>query len=137
MQTFSPPDYEITNQISAEGLEQAEIVVTVSPDLPCLPGHFPDNPILPGVVQVDWAMTLGLELFAIQGRFDGLSAVKFMRIMQPPEQYRLVLKWLPAKSQLIYQYLGLNEPDTKSVGQDAAAPVIYSSGKANFTTAAS
>ncbi len=50
---------------------------TVMADHPCLPGHFPDRPIVPGVVLLDMIFAeLGLAPTA-------LAAVRFMRPVRP------------------------------------------------------
>lgn len=54
-------------------------------------GHFPGDPVLPGVVQVDWAVRLGEEAFGPQGTFAGLSQVKFLEAMRPGETVNLRL----------------------------------------------
>lgn len=54
----------------------------IAPDHPCLPGHFPGRPVVPGVVLLD-------EVFALilaqrPGRaVTGLPSVKFIHPVQP------------------------------------------------------
>ncbi len=55
---------------------------TIADDHPCLPGHFPGRPIVPGVVLLDAATAL------ILGRLPGtllraISAVKFLTPVLP------------------------------------------------------
>lgn len=97
-----PPEIVATREISTN---EIEIDVLVSADLPCFEGHFPDHPILPGVVQVDWAVTLGQQFFEITGEFAGLEAVKFMRITQPGQTITVALKWQSEKGKLHYRLL--------------------------------
>jgi len=52
-------------------------------DLPIFRGHFPSVPIVPGVLQVGWAIELARAHGLAAGRFCGISMVKFRRIVQP------------------------------------------------------
>ena len=55
-------------------------------------GHFPGYPILPGVIQVDWAIRLGAEAFGHLGEFLGLSDLKFVAPILPGERIELLLQ---------------------------------------------
>jgi acyl-coenzyme A synthetase/AMP-(fatty) acid ligase len=55
----------------------------VSPTAPFFAGHFPQQPILPGVVQVDWLVWLSRVLLDIEAGFAGLEAAKFRRVILP------------------------------------------------------
>jgi 3-hydroxymyristoyl/3-hydroxydecanoyl-(acyl carrier protein) dehydratase len=52
-------------------------------DLAIFRGHFPSTPIVPGVLQVGWAVELAREHALADGRCRGISTVKFRRIVQP------------------------------------------------------
>lgn len=67
-------------------------------DLPYFDGHFPETPILPAVVQIDWAVKLAREHFGMHERFSSLRALKFTRVVQPPAPLTLELKRLPGRS---------------------------------------
>ena len=54
-------------------------------------GHFPDCPLLPGVVQVGWAVELARSHLALSRSFRALAGVKFMRVIQPGAQVHLML----------------------------------------------
>ena len=55
-------------------------------------GHFPEAALLPGVVQIGWAVELArLHLPHSLGAFSALSAVKFMRVIQPGARVSLHL----------------------------------------------
>jgi 3-hydroxyacyl-[acyl-carrier-protein] dehydratase len=64
---------------------------TLGPDLMCFDGHFPGNPILPGVVQVDWACHFGQEAFGPLGVFTSIRNLKFMQIVRPGDALHLEL----------------------------------------------
>jgi 3-hydroxymyristoyl/3-hydroxydecanoyl-(acyl carrier protein) dehydratase len=46
-------------------------------------GHFPGQPILPGVVQLDWVMKLSQEIFKIAEPSAQDFQIKFSHIIQP------------------------------------------------------
>ena len=78
-------------------------------DLEYFAGHFPQAPLLPGVVQVGWAVELArLHLepgaSAELGRFRSLASVKFMRVLQPGAQVRLRLSADSASRELAFEY---------------------------------
>jgi len=50
---------------------------------PGFEGHFDNQPVLPGVVQLDWAERLARELFALQPAFVGLDQLKFQQVIRP------------------------------------------------------
>lgn len=54
----------------------------VPPELACFRGHFPGAPILPGVVQLQWATELA-ENFSTSRTFAGLARIKFKAPVYP------------------------------------------------------
>lgn len=63
---------------------------TIPPDHPALAGHFPDRPIVPGVVILD-------EVLALASRFDparrvsGIVSAKFTAVLLPGQPCRVEL----------------------------------------------
>ncbi len=49
-------------------------------------GHFPDNPILPGIAQLKMAVDLVTQHGMANMRLTGLSRIKFRKIVRPEEQ---------------------------------------------------
>lgn len=91
----------IAQRTTAEGVE---LEFVVSPALPWFAGHFPGFPILPGVVQIDWALDfarihLGLEI-AIARRYR----IKFKSAIFPDDRLTLVLSHQAEKRQLAFAY---------------------------------
>lgn len=64
----------------------------VDPDHPCLPGHFPNQPLVPAVVILQRAMA---ELArAFPGRcVGGIPQAKFLSPLAPGERAELELEW--------------------------------------------
>jgi 3-hydroxymyristoyl/3-hydroxydecanoyl-(acyl carrier protein) dehydratase len=68
-----------------------EYRLNIGPELYWFRGHFPDNPILPGVVQVHWAIHFGADLGYAPEAFTGLARIKFKAIVQAPAILKLEL----------------------------------------------
>ena len=79
--------------------------VSVPYDLAIFGGHFPTIPILPGVVQVDWAVNLARTNLQVGGRFKGITATKFRRLVQPGMNLALTLEHRPESRELRFEYL--------------------------------
>ena len=80
------------------------IALTVPADLPYFAGHFPNLPVLPGVVQLSWAIELGRKYVSVAGDFHALQNVKFMRVIQPDEHIVLLLDYHIERSALHFEY---------------------------------
>jgi len=63
------------------------IAVCIDADHPSLPGHFPGEPVVPGVVLLDQVAS-ALER-AGAGRFARIAAVKFIAPLRPDEDAEL------------------------------------------------
>ncbi|MGA2081520.1 MAG: hypothetical protein ABSH53_13055 [Holophaga sp.] len=83
---------------------EAVFTLAVGPEHPAFRGHFPGDPLLPGVVQVDWAVRLGREAFGPLGDFQGLDQAKFLRPVRPGVPLELRLALAPGSGRLRFQY---------------------------------
>lgn len=80
------------------------LVLHVAPELGYFAGHFPGMPLLPGVVQVDWATRLGRQHLQISGEFASLDNLKFQSVIFPGATITLALEWNPASGRLEFSY---------------------------------
>ncbi|MBX7114708.1 MAG: AMP-binding protein [Myxococcaceae bacterium] len=78
--------------------------LAIDAGLPAFEGHFPQQPILPGVAQIDFAVRFGRANFTLPTRFEGLDVVKFHRVITPGSQVSLELAWDAAKARLAFVY---------------------------------
>lgn len=85
------------------GSDSATLLLAVPEDLIWFPGHFPGNPVLPGVVLVDWVMHLAEAHLSLPGRFAGLRTVKFHHRVQPGDELTLELSRKPDRLAWTYR----------------------------------
>ena len=70
----------------------------VTTALPCFAGHFPGEPILPGIVQLQWSADLAAALAPERyssAAFLGLARVKFKLPVRPPAELEFELRTGP------------------------------------------
>ncbi len=84
----------------------AEFEFTVDPSLRVLDGHFPGLAVVPGVAQLDWAMSLARDVFQMNTKLERMESVKFLALMRPGEAVRLVLQWNAETSTLTFAFSG-------------------------------
>ena len=68
-----------------------ELALRIPADLSYLPDHFPRFPMVPGVVQLDWAIGFGREHLGIGGEFRGIANLKFQHPLLPKAAITLSL----------------------------------------------
>lgn len=95
-----------------------KLSLTVPPDLLYFDGHFPGSPILPGVVQLDWAIARGRHYFSPPPVFRDVAMLKFQQVITPGATVQLELAWDPAKNSLQFKYLS-------EAGQHASGRVLF------------
>jgi len=84
--------------------DQVRLHLVVPHDLEHFPGHFPGLPLLPGVVQVDWAMRLAALYLPLSGAFSALEHLKFHAVILPGMEIDLTLGWDAARRRLQFEY---------------------------------
>jgi 3-hydroxymyristoyl/3-hydroxydecanoyl-(acyl carrier protein) dehydratase len=99
---MSVVDPEIVRESIAPA--RAEFEITVPEDLFYLEGHFPQQPILPGVVQVHWAVKLAAARLGIDPSFKGIEALKFHRVIKPLTPLKLTLEQDEKTGKLHFSY---------------------------------
>jgi 3-hydroxymyristoyl/3-hydroxydecanoyl-(acyl carrier protein) dehydratase len=106
-------------EIREESMESGRIVLRlgVPETLDCFPGHFPGWPILPGVLQVHWAIKFARDRLAIAGEFAALEGVKFQSIVRPETELLLELA-LDERGRLTFDY-------SSATGRHSSGRVVF------------
>lgn len=76
--------------------------------LPAFAGHFPGNPILPGILQIEWIRVAAERIFPAFGgrRFAGLANVKFKAPVRPATWLHLRLHAEPLAVEFVVESAG-------------------------------
>jgi acyl-coenzyme A synthetase/AMP-(fatty) acid ligase len=101
--------------------ERVLLSVEAAEGSPYFDGHFPGTPILPGVVQLEWALLLGREHFTLPPDFLRLERVKFHQIIPPGTQLTLELTWAPGPGRLGFKL-------TSGAGAHANGDIVLGGG---------
>lgn len=108
-----PKAPEVLEQIETDG--EWSLQLRVPPDLAYFSGHFPKAPVLPGVVQVEWALNLGRQLLKLDGAFAGMEVLKFQQLVRPGDEIQLHLRFDAERRKLYFAYR--NDTATCSSGR--------------------
>ena len=82
----------------------AELTLTIPHDLVYFRGHFSGTPIVPGVVQIKWAIELAERYLGAGGKLAGMDALKFQQVMRPGTSVTLTLRWASSEGKLHFAY---------------------------------
>jgi acyl-coenzyme A synthetase/AMP-(fatty) acid ligase/3-hydroxymyristoyl/3-hydroxydecanoyl-(acyl carrier protein) dehydratase len=108
-----PKAPEVLEQVESAG--EWSLQLSVPPDLAYFSGHFPKAPVLPGVVQVEWALNLGRQLLNLTGPFAGMEVLKFQQLVRPGDEIQLHLRFDLERGKLYFAYR--NDTATCSSGR--------------------
>ncbi len=76
--------------IDADG-DEVTLSFEVTPELAWFEGHFPGEPVLPGIIQVHWAAEVASILFGLAGPPQHIKRLKFSNVIVPPRTVELVV----------------------------------------------
>lgn len=88
--------------------ETVELHLQISPDLVYFSGHFPGQPVLPGVTQLAWAEQIGKIFFNIDPPFLRMEVIKFKKIIQPGDLIKMKLHWKVETNKLYFELTSVN-----------------------------
>ncbi|GGO65919.1 MULTISPECIES: ApeI family dehydratase [Bowmanella] len=91
----------------------------LQPELYYFQGHFPDMPVLPGVVQVDWAVAFSRQYLHIPQNWPvaQLEVLKFQQLLLPNMQVELALQ-RKSTDKCLFSY-------QSSQGQHASGRILF------------
>lgn len=102
------------------GIDNIELRLLVAADLEYFKGHFPEQAVLPGVTQLDWAVRLGCQHFGYCEAVANIEVLKFQHLILPGQEVTLSISNNAAKGKLSFAY---SDGDNR-----------YASGRINFDT---
>ena len=88
------------------GDRQARFSGQVPWDLVHFAGHFAEFPLVPGVVELDWAITQARTAFTLPPHLIRTEALKFRQFVRPGDALELTLDWQPDKGRLVFELKG-------------------------------
>jgi acyl-coenzyme A synthetase/AMP-(fatty) acid ligase len=97
-----PTQPQLLSQQQQDGQWRVELQVPV--DLAHFSGHFPQTPVLPGVVQIDWALQLARQLLDLPAHFVGIEVLKFQQLARPGDRLQLQLRFDAERSKLHFSF---------------------------------
>ena len=98
-----PTQVEPLSAVEQDGEWQLQLIVPL--DLAHFTGHFPQTPVLPGVVQVDWAQQLARSLIKdLPPRFSGMEVLKFQQLVRPGDPLQLSLRFDASRGKLYFAF---------------------------------
>lgn len=80
------------------------LALHVPPDLAYFQGHFPQAPVLPGAVQIAWALAFAAQRFGTPQRCKVMEALKFQRLLRPGDRVDLTLRYDTSRHKLHFAY---------------------------------
>lgn len=98
--------------------ERAVFELVAPRELVYFDGHFTGQPILSGVVQVDWAIALGRRCFDLPPRFHAIQMLKFQRLILPETRFELELIYQAASATLSFKI-------TTELGTHASGRIVF------------
>lgn len=91
----------LSTELNGESVQHR---LKIAADLPFFKGHFPEQAVLPGVTQLDWAIRLGCQHFGYAQDVATLEVLKFQQLMLPDSEVTLEISENKAKTKLIFSY---------------------------------
>lgn len=74
------------------GTHEHRLLLAVDADVIYFEGHFPGNPILPGIAQLHWAAGIAMRLFGFVDVPHEIKRLKFRNIIRPSSVLELLLE---------------------------------------------
>jgi acyl-coenzyme A synthetase/AMP-(fatty) acid ligase len=105
------PRGPIVNGVDRQG-DVLNMQLEVPLDLAHFSGHFTQAPVLPGVLQIGWAIDLARQHLELPPCFAGMEVIKFQRLLRPGDTSLLELRFDAARSKLYFSYRSDDAPNS-------------------------
>lgn len=92
----------IAQEIPGQPANERRYTLDIPYDLAFFSGHFPSVPVVPGVAQISWAVSIAQRELCPGLRFSGMEALKFQRLLRPGDRAQLALRWDDTKQKLYF-----------------------------------
>jgi len=100
---FNANDWPEILSFSQDSNEVVIVDMGVSENISWFKGHFPEQAVLPGVVQTHWVGCLSETLFKLDD-FTKVSNLKFKNMILPGVQVSLSLKHKEEKNSVVFKF---------------------------------
>ena len=97
---------------------EVELRVFIPADLLYFEGHFPQAPILPGVIQIEWAVAFARRFFELPKDFRRMEMLKFQRVVEPRMTLMLTLEYVAASQAVTFRYVS-------DAGQHSSGRIVF------------
>lgn len=97
--------------------DKCDFRLAIGAELKWLKGHFPNQPVLPGVVQTHWACCMARHVFSPQQPIKRIDNLKFQNVILPPQSVRLELVQHPTNAFVTFRYSDAVTSHTFSEGK--------------------
>ncbi len=84
--------------------DKLELTLSIPPSLFWFKGHFPQQAILPGVIQVSWILHYARHYWGIKGALKGIDVMKFQHPLFPGQTVNLLIERYKETNKLSFQY---------------------------------
>ncbi|CAD6875892.1 ApeI family dehydratase [Methylomonas fluvii] len=91
----------LDEHIQADGLVLA---LRIPKDLTYFNGHFDEIAVVPGVVQIQWAVHYARQYLGLTRVFSHMESVKFKELLLPGQELELALHYLQQAGKLTFCY---------------------------------
>ena len=82
---------------------QLELEIIIPPELSYFNGHYPEQPIVAGVVQINWVVEYAQKYLQLPKSFKSIKSIKFQKLMEPQLQLSLKVVYTERKLSFTYQ----------------------------------
>ena len=104
---FEPDADRQTAPVVLDEIREEEAIhlrMRLPEDLFYFKGHFDGAPILPGVVQIDWAVRFAETHFGLKPTLQRIEVLKFFDILTKNREIQLTLQYDDAQGRLNFLY---------------------------------